>query len=371
MATITVLRTGLLYRNPRPHVRSVHAYFPSVVVMKNGELLATLVIGEAFEAVNLRTYVARSTDQGETWQLEGLIYPGTVDRLTSDACRLTALPDGEVVAFMARHDRTAYVDEGLTNHQTLGFVPTELLLLRSRDDGQTWTRPNVLTAPLEGPSFELCCPITPLKDGRWLLPTSTWRGWDGACPNGMKMVAFISHDQGQTWPDYSDVMVDPEQRVVYWESKIVELPDGRLLATAWAYDEQAGRDLPDQYVLSADGGKTWSPPRSTGLIGQTLTPCVLRDECVLCVYRRMDVSGLWGQLAHLEGDRWVNDGSEPLWGAEASGLTGSTRNMAQNFNVLRFGAPCVTGLPDGTMFVAFWCYEGCVSNIRWFQLRVD
>ncbi|MBI4552738.1 MAG: exo-alpha-sialidase, partial [Candidatus Latescibacteria bacterium] len=103
MAAITVLRTGLLYRNPKPHIRSVHAYFPSVVVMKNGELLATLVIGEAFEAVNLRTYVARSIDQGETWQLEGLIYPGTVDRLTSDACRLTALPGGDVVAFMVRH----------------------------------------------------------------------------------------------------------------------------------------------------------------------------------------------------------------------------------------------------------------------------
>ena len=37
---------------------------------------------------------------------------------------------------------------------------------------------------MAGPSFELCAPVTLLGDGRWLLPTSTWRGWDGALPNG-------------------------------------------------------------------------------------------------------------------------------------------------------------------------------------------
>ena len=87
------LNTGLIYRNPAPHVRSVHAYFPSVAAMANGEMLATIVLGEAFEATNLRTHVCRSTDGGETWRLEGPIYPGATDRLTSDASRLTALPE--------------------------------------------------------------------------------------------------------------------------------------------------------------------------------------------------------------------------------------------------------------------------------------
>jgi hypothetical protein len=44
--------------------------------------------------------------------------------------------------------------------------------------------------------------------------------------------------------------------------------------------------------------------------------------------------------------------------------------MVENFQVLRFGAPCITALPDGTLFVAFWGYEDCVSNIRWFKLRI-
>lgn len=371
MAAIRCLQSGLIYRNPSPHVRSVHAYFPSVAMLSDDELLTTLVLGEAFESTNLHTCVARSTDRGRTWQFEGPIYPGTSDRLTSDSCRLTSLPDGEVVALMARFDRSAHPDEGLTNHRTLGFVPTELLLLRSADQGRTWTEPQPITPPLTGPSFELCCPLTPLRDGRWLLPTSTWRGWDGECPNGMKMVAFVSHDRGQNWPEYVDVMADPARRAIYWESKIVELPDGRLLATAWAYDEADACDLPNQYALSADGGQTWSAPRSTGLQGQTLTPLILDDGRVLCIYRRMDQPGLWANLSRLEGDEWIDENCQPLWGADAGSLTGHSSNMAQNFNVLKFGAPCATLLSDGTIFTAFWCYEDGVSNIRWFALQID
>jgi hypothetical protein len=74
------LKTGVLYANPKPYLRSIHAYFPSVAMMANGEMLATIVLGEAFDAVNLRTNVCRSTDNGETWKLEGPIYLGTTAR---------------------------------------------------------------------------------------------------------------------------------------------------------------------------------------------------------------------------------------------------------------------------------------------------
>ena len=369
-STIKCIGTGLIYRNPKPNVYSVHAYFPSVALMANGELLATLVLGEAIESPNCRTNLARSTDNGETWQLEGPIYPGTTDRLITDHSRITALPDGEVVVFTARRDRTDHPDQ-VVNPETMGRRPGELVTVRSQDYGHTWTEPHTVTPPLVGPSFELCCPITPLRDGRWILPTHTWLGWDGERPNGLKMVAFVSHDRAQSWPEYTDVMRDPKQRVYYWESKIVELPDDRLLAVAWAHDATAVKDYPNQYAISKDGGKTWSLPESTGLKGQTLTPFILADGRILSVYRRLDKTGLWANLSHLEGDKWINDSCEPLWGAQTAGLTGTFDNTAQNFSALRFGAPCMVGLQDGTVFVAFWCYEDRVSNIRWFKLQID
>ena len=53
-----------------------------------------------------------------------------------------------------------------------------------------------------------------------------------------------------------------------------------------------------------------------------------------------------------------------------AGLTSDTDNMAHNFNVLRFGAPCLARLRDGAIFLAFWCYEDCVSVVRWYKLSV-
>ncbi|MBI3987326.1 MAG: exo-alpha-sialidase [Lentisphaerae bacterium] len=367
---IEILGTGLIYRNPKPHVHGIHATFPSVGIFPDGEMLATLVLGEAFEAANCHAHLARSRDGGETWQMEGPLYPGTRRRLTSDACRLTVLPDGEAVAFMVRADRTDHPEEGLANPKTMGFVPTELLMLRSSDRGRTWTKPRKFRPPLEGPSFELCCPMTPLSDGRWILPTSTWPGWNGDCPNGIRLVAFVSRNKGRTWPATMDVMSDPQSRYFYWESKIVEFPDKTLMDVAWVYDRTAAKDLPNQYALSRDGGKTWTAPQSTGLSGQTLTPFLLEDSRILSVYRRMDESGLWANVSHLEGDRWVNDETVSIWGSRVSGLTSTTNDMAHNFNVLRFGAPCISRLADGTLFMAFWCYEDCVSNIRWYKLKV-
>ncbi len=369
--TIKVLRTGLIYRNPKPHLRSAHAYFPSVAVLPNGEMVATFALAEAFEATNLHTYVARSLDGGESWSLEGHLYPGTPDRLTTDSCRIAALRGGELICFMVRHDRTDHPDEGFTNPDNLGFVPTELLTLRSQDGGRTWTEPEPLIPPLVGPSFELCCPVIPLREGRWILPTSTWRGWDGSCPNGMKTIALISHDRGRTWPEFTEVYDTHGRPEIHWESKIIELSDGTLVGAAWGYDESTAKDLPNQYAVSRDCGRTWTPPGSTGLTGQTLTPFALPDDRILCVYRRIDRPGLWANVSRLEGNSWVNEAEAPLWGTGATGLTAATDNMARNFQVLRFGAPCIVNSPGGDIFVAFWGVEDCVSNIRWFKLRLD
>ncbi len=367
---IDILSTGLIAKNPKPHVRSVHAYFPSVVRLTDGEMLATVAQAEAFEAADMRTHLYRSTDGGATWQAEGRLCGDVPDRVVSDASRLTAAPDDELLCYMVRMDRTDHPDQGLSNPETLGFVPTELSLLRSTDRGRSWSGPHPIQPPLEGPCFELCSPITILRDGRWIIPTLTWPDWQGRSPHGVKMVALVSHDRGGSWPEGWTVMDEAAGRVFFWESKIVELPDGRLLAVAWTYDDVAKQDRPNHHALSDDGGATWSAPASTGLRGQTLTPIVLADGRLLCVYRRMDRPGLWAALSRIEGDRWIHDEHAPIWGADAAGLTESTDDMAHNFNVLRFGAPSLVALEEDTVFCAFWCYEECISVVRWYALRV-
>ena len=368
---IQIIDDGYIYKNPIPHVKSVQAFFPSVVTMDNDEMLAVITLAEAFEAVDMRTCLCRSTDWGKTWDFQGRIYPGTKDRLTSDTSRLTYLGTSDLITFMVRHDRSDHPEEGLTNPENLGFVPTELLTLRSHDYGVTWSGPRPLQSPLEGPSFELCSPITVLSNGLWVLPTQTWPGWDSYCPNGIQMVLLMSHDQGKTWPEYRKVMGQPDGRVFFWETKIVEFSDGTLMVVAWKYDDVAGKDDTNQYTVSHNGGNTWTVPRSTNLYGQTLTPYILPNDRILSVYRRMDQPGLWGNLSSLQGDQWINETQAPIWGHETAGLVSTERNMVTNFTRLRFGAPCMTPLPNGDIFMAFWCFEDYVLLVRWYTLRVE
>jgi len=368
MMEIRTLGSGLVWRNPKPHVASRNAYFPSVAWLGGHRIACTMAIGQAFEAADVHSWVALSEDDGATWVLRGELLPYAEG--WSDACRITALPGGGLAAILHLQDRRAHPDEGLANPANMGFVPTSLRILRSAD-GRSWGKAEELRPPVEGPSFEICAPIVVLSDGRWVLPTSTWRGWDGACPGGMRMVAFVSSDKGATWPVCWEVMDGTAEGVIHWESKIAQLSDGRLLAVAWAFDEKASKDLPNRFAVSRDGGAHWSPPLSTGLLGQTMAVAPLPDGGVLAVYRRTDKSGLWAETAAVEGERWVRRAEAPLWGAHASGLTAHGQNMVENFNVLRFGAPSLVTMPDGTFLCAFWCYEDCVSGIRWIRLAVD
>ncbi|HAH45627.1 MAG TPA: hypothetical protein DCM07_12375, partial [Planctomycetaceae bacterium] len=131
------LETGILFKNAKPHVKSVHAYFPSVAALPDGSLLAMYMLGEAFEAVDLKLHLSRSFDQGLTWEYQGPINTSVTGRQTSTFGRLTATESGELIANLVRFDRTDFPDEGLCNPQTLGMVPSELLLIRSLDLGRT------------------------------------------------------------------------------------------------------------------------------------------------------------------------------------------------------------------------------------------
>jgi hypothetical protein len=364
-----MLETGLIYRNPKPHLRSRQASFPALALLPSGELLASFAIGSGFEAADMHTELARSDDGGRSWRLIGAVFNEHTDRPTSANVRISCMPDGELIAFGVRADRSRE-DEGLTNPATQGFVETELILLRSRDDGQSWQGPQIVAPPLIGPSFELCSPVVPLQDGRWLWPTSTWKGWEGDNPNGMKAIALVSYDRGATWPEYVEVMNGSGENLIYWEQKIVDMRDGRLLAVCWTHDLAQGVDRPVHYAISNDYGRSFGPPRSTNLHGQTSTPIWLGDGKLVCVYRRTDTPGLWAQYARIDGDAWLNEAELPLWGVEQSGAANivAGENLSRSFTTLRFGLPAGLLLPDGEVFVAFWCVEECLYVIRWLRL---
>jgi hypothetical protein len=364
---IRLLDTGLVYRNPNPDKRSIHAWHPTLVVLGNGELLAGFDLTEAIASTNYRTFLARSSDDGQTWTPPVRLFPDENDRLQRHSVRISRMSDGTLVAMGGRR-YVKHEDEDVFSHETFGVLPMELILLRSHDQGKTWEDPSVVQPPLEGP-FEICHAVLELDGGRWLLPTSTLRRWDGQAPLDVKAIALVSYDKGQTWTEHFDALDDYANGIIHFEVSMIQLPDHRLLTVSWAFHSNTGISRPLPYAISEDG-QTFGPARPTGLCGETSKLLSLGEDRVLCVYRRYDKPGLWANLACIDGNQWVNLEEAPLWQGTESKMFGE-RSSAEELSALQFGFPQPHRLSDGNIMVLLWCREDCIHNIRWLRLAVD
>ena len=360
--------SGLVYANPRPHLKAIHAWHPSIVELEDDALLCAFDLGEAAESLDYRTYLAVSTNGGSEWSPPRRLFEESLARPTTHTVRISRLRDGTLVGLGARFYRDD-PEVGLTNRETVGFVPMDLILLQSRDSGRTWSGPTEVATPLVGPAFEVCHAVVELPDGVWLAPTQTWPDWNGHAPHGMKAVALVSRDRGQTWPEFITVFDGADRGIIHFEQSIIQLADGRLLAVAWAYDRETRTTRPTPYAVSKDG-RSFSAPKSTQLFGQTAKLLSLGDDRFVCVYRRDDKPGLWIQLARLSGDEWVNLEEKLLWQGVADS-SHSGRSISDELSSLRFGFPSLIRLKNGEVMVVFWCEEKGTHNIRWFRLSIE
>jgi sialidase-1 len=356
----TTLRSGELYRNPKPHVRSVHAYFPSLVVFDDLHIGATVVLGEAFESPNLHLVYFESRDGGETWTRIAFVTEPDPEMRSSSTGRLSLLADGSLLAIVTRNQRNPD-DEGLTEGATIAMVPMGVEIYRSTDQGQTWTGPEIVAPPLGDTAFEICSPVEVLDDGTMIWPTSTWPTIGQKLGvEGFRTGLFVSRDGGKTWPEW--IQTFPNDECIYWESKVVALPDRRLLSVAWAHELELGKDRPNQFVIGSADASKWNELQSTGILGQTMSCVVLDDGKILTIYRRMDEPGLWATVSTLDGETWTNQESRPLWRGH-EGTSQDPDRIREHFATLKFGAPSAVRLPGGKIFVAFWCVVNGVSQI--------
>ena len=370
MATIEILDHHIVYENPQPFNRSRHGYFPGLVKLPSGELLGLFVLGEAFEATNVTTFVTRSQDQGRTWNLQGPLHrKEEAYRHNSDYLKPTLLDDGRLMALGYRFHRTD-PDQTIANPDPAvdGIRGGDNLVSFSADDGATWSHPRIV--PRSRPELiEQSGPAIQLHTGAILGAGSLFPRWDGSNPGGCVGALLRSEDGGETWDDRTDFFRDPAGRYAPSEPRLCEMQDGRIVSLNWMMDHVRGTNTTNHVTVSHDGGATWSDPIDTGVWGQASNLMPWAGDTLLTVHchREGEDIGVFLRIVDFSRDRWRTVETAKVWGNAPSMKIAVYSNMGRD---LKFGQASLLRLDDGEVLVTHWAIEGGQGRIRTHRIRV-
>ena len=352
MSSIEILNSGRLDER--------ESAFPQAVQCPDGDILCSFSVGGG-PNVHGGTDWARSTDGGESWNIEGTLLAPTQEPRTDNFLRLSLSPDGKTIyAYGGRIFRKG--------GEKFGEGENEALFCKSTDGGHQWSDPQQIPMP-DGP-LEISHGILPLASGRLLAPAATLPAKDRL---GEQVLVAVSDDGGRSWPLHRIVFEDPEKKRGYFEQKLAEISPGRLMATAWTSTFGDYVDQHDSFCISNDNGTTWGPARSTGIKGQTMTPIPLGDDRLLVLYnRRYGAQGIVMCLVTFTDDAWTVHFEDFLYDAQAHReRSADVESGIDELDSFQFGFPTAILLQDGTFLATQWSVENGTCGIRWNKLRIN
>lgn len=373
---IRIIDEGILYRNPKPGLRAIHASFPCILELSPTELICAYRRGQAFQSHDGRIYLLRSTDGGKTWNDEGPVWDGTKDRIPCYYAhtQLTKLSNGTILLVSSRFDARD-PERLMYNEVTNGYSCLGGVLFRSYDHGHTWSEPQEILWPAGIVANPSSTPILELSHGRLMLTIETWKAWDDPSPAYQRAMALFSDDGGYTWGEMTTIADRMDENIYNWDTRVIHLGNDRLLGMIWTHDATTDTDLPIHIVRSEDGGRTWSKPASTGIEGQVVGPAHLGGRRILAVYNRRfhERPGIMAILSEDEGHTWDMEHQVMIWDAVGQTRVGAAteqRKVTEQVT-FSFGLPSVRQVAGGDALACFWCTQDCVTHIRWVRLRVE
>jgi len=217
----------------------VHTYrIPALIVTNKGTVLACCEARKESiaDASPTDLVVKRSFDNGCTWQPMQIVLAGKGIDAVMNPTPVIDSKNGTIFLVCCTFK---------------GEQLQQVLVLKSKDDGDTWSAPKDIKPTLKenyytfvpGPGIGI-----QLKSGRLVIPgyTCTTDYYERDC---FSMVIY-SDDHGRTWQAGTQVSEPTD------ESQVVELVDGTLMLNMRSNRRMSCRAV----ATSMDGGKTWSKP---------------------------------------------------------------------------------------------------------------
>lgn len=333
---------------------------------QRGDLVCTFMVQSQLGINDFKPMLARSQDGGVSWREPVFMWPQLADAYSIFGA-VSRTPAGELLFFGTRYPIERAGEPNWCD-ATQGLKQNELFWAHSADSGATWSEPQPVAMPFPG-AAEQTCPLWVARDGAWHTCYSPYNTFDPQVkPARNQVVLVTTRDRGRTW-QYTAMLRWAEPWATAAEAWVVELADGRLLGTCWNLNQQDGTDFPNAYGVSADGGRTWSPTRSTGIRGQSTGLCPLPDGRALFVYnqRKHGEPGVWLAAVRPGPADFGVEWNHRFWCAPQPPPDAQAHSEWTSF---AFGEPSVTLLPDGTLVAVLWCRGADGAGIRYLKLRL-
>lgn len=325
--------------------------FPSLTRLANGSYVACTLHGRAKLSPDGTFRIYRSDDGCRTWrELSTPLVHETGGLYGYNMCHITELATGEWLAVYLRYDR--YSEEAPLFHPTEdGMQKCRVRISKSADGGQNWSTPKMI-------AFELPDMIVPgkclvLDNGMLGIPCEVWKEWDFGFREGPTSRLIFSYDHGETWPDAAIMAKDAASASIFGDPRLTRLDDGRVVALFWRYSLADGKDMPVHRAESADGGRSWGEPVSTGLTGQIASPAALGGGLMLGLYQKRfgEDAGLRAILSHDNGFSWDETTDTAVY---ESGRTTASDNPFVGIADYTFGYSSLVPISDREMLAVYW-----------------
>lgn len=309
----------------------VHTYrIPSLVVAPGGALLAFCEARKqsTHDASPTDMVLKRSLDGGRTWGPLQRVLAGQGTEAIMNPCPV--VDGGGVWLFCINAHKTEH-----WRHRQL--------LIRSDDDGRTWSTPVDITDGLGDDTF-ISGPGAGirLRTGRLVVP-----GYTNVIASDLTRVASFSRvafsdDHGKSWR-----LGAPVAYAMSNESQVVELSDGSLLIN-WRIQKKEGHPGCRGTAISRDGGATWSEP--------ALAPALNEAPCQAGLTRIERSAGDGGpRLIFSNPDARPGAGERTRMTVRLSADEGRTWPVARLVHAGPSCYSCPAPLPDGRIGLL---YEG-------------